>query len=215
MIWEDELDDSDEMQLSLPRTDSIEYYLIFGVVVHWETLIEYLETVSLDPVVNNDILYLKEFYFVLDNVIDNNFILKNKDCNLMLLDFVVDNDSLLIKNKMKLLNSLDSNVIEPIIKKKSKKYDTKLKKRFIQLNEKVLSKNEKLKINYEFRVHNQVLVGSYLNQGLYPISDYDSDRVALLEDYQFHFSEYSLFNYSYHNDLKWLDLSLIEYKTKI
>lgn len=145
---------------------------------------------------------MDQFYSYLDNVIDNKFILINKNYNLMLLNIVNDDKSLVITNKIKPLNSLDSGKLEFIIKKKSKKYDIKLKKRFMLLNEKILSKNQKLKINYLSRVHNQVMVGNYLNQGLYPISNYDCERAILLEDYKFHFFEYSLFNYHYQNDLE-------------
>lgn len=216
LIWEEFDDNIDEMELLNPMANGLDFYSAFGFLVHWETLVDHLESISLDPVVNNDILYLKDFYSSLDNIIDNNVTLINKNSNLMLLDVVISKESLSINNKMIKLNSLDNdNNINDFNKTKLKKFKIKFKKKFIKLDQQILSKNDKLKNNYESSIHNKVLVGSYLNHGLYPISNYDCDRVTLSEDRPFFFFEYSLFNYSYFNNLKWLDSSLIEYKTKI
>lgn len=46
-------------------------------------------------------------------------------------------------------------------------------------------------------MHNVFLVGNYLNTGMYPVTDYDCERVLLKGSYIFSFDEYSLFDYDY------------------
>lgn len=208
LIWEDFEDERTEADL-LSLNDKLDFYSQFGFLVHWETLIDHLDSISLDPVVNNDIIFLKDFFFSLDKVIeDNNIFFDNN--NLMLMDFDNKNNNLLfLKNKMIKLSFLNDNSNE-FNKKNLNKIKKKFKNKFSDLDKKVLFKGDLLKDNYEYNsFHNKFLVGNYLNNGLFPYSDYDCEKV-LIKGNSFSFSEYSLFEYSYLNNQKWLDSFLIE-----
>lgn len=57
--------------------DSLTFYEKFGFVVIWETLAEYLQTITSDPEITNNLVILSEFYKQLDCNLD--FIIKSKD----------------------------------------------------------------------------------------------------------------------------------------
>lgn len=198
LIWEDFEDERTEADL-LSLNDKLDFYSQFGFLVHWETLIDHLDSISLDPIVNNDIIFLKDFFSSLDNIIVNNNIFLNNN-NLMLMDLNDKNNNLLfLKNKMIKLSFLNDYVNE-FNKKNLKKMKKKFKNKFSNLDQKDL-----LKENYEHNsFHNKFLVGHYLNNGLFPISNYDCEKI-LIKGNSFSFSEYSLFEYSYLNNQKSLD----------
>lgn len=75
----------------------------------------------------------------------------------MLSDIVINNESIIINNKMIKLDYLDNNV-NHFNKIKSKKFQKSLKKKFMLLDQKNLSNKDKLKNNYEFSIHNKSLV---------------------------------------------------------
>jgi hypothetical protein len=56
-----------------------------------------------------------------------------------------------------------------------------------------------LKYQISAELHNRFLVGYHLNKGLYPISEYDCERI-LLPELLFTFEEYCLFEYYYISD---------------
>jgi hypothetical protein len=117
---------------------------------------------------------LKDFFFSLDKIIENNNIFFNNN-NLMLIDFnSKNNDLLFLKNKMIKLSFLNDN---------SNELNEKKLKKLKNLNQKVLFRRNLSKNNDESNfVHNKFLVGHYLNNGLFPISDYDCERVLIREN---------------------------------
>lgn len=66
-----------------------------------------------------------------------------------------------------------------------------------------------LKYQISAELHNRFLVGYHLNKGLYPISEYDCERV-LSQGFLFTFDEYFLFEYEYLN-IKSEELSRVNY----
>lgn len=73
-----------------------------------------------------------------------------------------------------------------------------MKKKFKKLDQLQQNLNENLvKYQISAELHNRFLIGYHLNKGLYPISEYDCERV-LLQDLVFTFDEYFLFNYDYY-----------------
>lgn len=216
LIWEDDDEERTEFEYLDPSDGGSSYYEKFGFLVVWETLVEYLETISLDPSMSNDIPILNEFFIDLDNFFNSNNIDLND--NLFLVDIEnmpkldwsffktqstkfddqVNELKHIREEQYRKLNTNSMMIKLKFLSTKNIKEKKKWKAKFKKLQQMQDSLQEDLR-QYQItaEVHNVFLVGYYLNNGLYPISFYDCERALLNGSYIFNFDEYFLFEYKY------------------
>jgi len=181
-------------------------------IVVWETLVEYLQSITLDFEMNSDIPLLIEYFNNLDIMISN-----VKNINLLLSDTeqsLKKNWSFFRTETTKFNAETTKRVHERSIQFQRAKIDLWalklryltasgsqrkiLKTLFQKLTKIQTTLHEDLRtyqINAE--MHNVFLVGNYLNTGMYPVTDYDCERILLNGSSLFSFEEYSLFDYDY------------------
>lgn len=180
-------------------------------------MIDYLETITKEPnVCNKDLVILTDFFSNIDN-----FLLEKSNLefssNTLLMDLKYD----LNHNLNLLVSSTSGNeILDPNIKKEYLSKYIKLEKNITNMQfelynsknlnqrrklKKKLNKLKKIRLSLSNNIskykadeglHNVVIVGFYLNNGLYPITEYDYD-VIFSHGRTILYDEYLLFNYDY------------------
>lgn len=240
LIWDiTEEDEGDEIIANY----EIDFKSYWGISVEWETLIDYIQSINLEPnLTEEDLEDLEVFYISLDKLNRDN------EQYIVLLDYIMSQSAMISSYssnlKMIQLRNIDFESFEVDIKERDHDF-AKMESDISKENYDILKKNPKLARNMSFVediqsrrklvrhwtemnildrhfhhkmiIRNKTAVGNSFNHGFYPVSDYDCDRAIVLINEELSFFEYPLFSYNNFNDLniEGLDQSLIEYKIKI